>query len=62
MWAVEALKTFEQHASPQLRPILQEGLQTSEQHLTHIKSVLARTDNEPRTSGRLQQRRGRFNR
>ena len=62
MWAVEALKTFQQHASPQLRPILQEGLQASEQHLTHIKSVLARNDNEPRTGARPQQRGGQFNR
>jgi len=62
MWVVEALKTFQQHASPQLRPILQEGLQTSEQHLTHVKSVLARIDNEPRAGGRLQQRGGQFKR
>jgi predicted outer membrane protein len=62
MWVVEALKTFQQHASPQLRPILQEGLQTSEQHLTHIKSVLARSENEPRTGRRLQRRGGQFNR
>jgi predicted outer membrane protein len=60
MWVVEALKTFEQDASPQLRPILQEGLQASEQHLTHIKSVLAKVESEPRPSaGRT---RGRFNR
>jgi predicted outer membrane protein len=58
-WVVEALKTFEQSASPQLKPILQEGLQTSEQHLTHIKSLLAKMDNEPRSNGQTQ-RRGRF--
>jgi len=62
MWVVEALKTFQQHASPQLRPILQEGMQTSEQHLTHIKSVLAQAENEPRTGARLQQRGGQINR
>jgi predicted outer membrane protein len=62
MWVVDALKTFQQHASPQLRPMLQEGLQASEQHLTHIKSVLARIDNEPRTGGRLPQRGGQLNR
>ncbi len=47
MWVVDALKVFEQNASPQLRPILQEGLQTSEQHLNHLKSLLAKIDNEP---------------
>jgi predicted outer membrane protein len=66
MWVAEALKAFEMQASPQLKPILQEGLQTTEQHLTHIKSVLARIDNEPRTGARVQQPgrfqpRGRFN-
>jgi len=62
VWVAEALKTFEQHASPQLKPILQEGLQATEQHLTHIKSLLARNENEPRTSGGLRQRGARFNR
>jgi predicted outer membrane protein len=62
MWVIEALKTFETQASPQLKPILQEGLQASEQHLTHIKSLLARMDNEPRTGGQPRQlpRRGRI--
>jgi len=65
VWVVEALKVFEQDASPQLKPILQEGLQTSEQHLTHIKSVLAKIDNGPGANGRTQPRgrlqRNRFN-
>jgi predicted outer membrane protein len=47
MWVAEALKTFERDASPQLKSILQEGLQTSEQHLTHIKSLLAKEENQP---------------
>jgi predicted outer membrane protein len=60
MWVVEALKTFDQNASPQLKPILQEGLQTSEQHLAHLKSLLAKLDNETpaRSSATLQPRGG----
>jgi len=58
LWVAEALRAFDRDASPQLKPILQEGLQTAEQHLTHIKSLLARMekDNEPRNSGGLQPR------
>jgi predicted outer membrane protein len=47
MWVAEALKTFERDASPQLKSILQEGLQATEQHLTHIKSLLAKEENQP---------------
>ncbi len=56
MWVVDALKVFEQSASPQLKPLLQEGLQTSEQHLTHIKSLLAKLDNEPASHAGIQPR------
>jgi predicted outer membrane protein len=56
MWVVEAMKVFEQNASPQLKPLLQEGLQTSEQHLTHIKSLLAKLDNEPASHAGIQPR------
>jgi predicted outer membrane protein len=64
MWVAEALKTFERNASPQLKPILQEGVQATEQHLTHIKSLLAKAENEPTAapSTRFQPRGGRFNR
>lgn len=47
MWVAEALKTFERDATPQLKPVLQEGIQATEQHLTHIKSLLAKAENEP---------------
>ena len=45
MWVVEALKTFDQNASlpPLWKPILQEGLQTSEQHLAHAESLPGET-------------------
>ena len=56
MWVVEALKVFERDASPQLKPLLQEGLQTSEQHLTHVKSLLAKLDNEPASHAGIQPR------
>ena len=56
MWVVEAMKVFERDASPQLKPLLQEGLQTSEQHLTHIKSLLAKIDNEPASHAGAQPR------
>jgi len=54
MWVVEAMKVFEQNASPQLKPLLQEGLQTSEQHLNHVKSLLAKLDNEPASHAGIQ--------
>ncbi len=41
MWLVDALTVFEQNASPGLQPILQEGLQTAQQHLTHAKALLS---------------------
>jgi predicted outer membrane protein len=56
MWVVEALKVFERDASPQLKPLLQEGLQTSEQHLNHVKSLLAKLDNEPASHAVIQPR------
>lgn len=44
IWLIEALKVFERNASPGLQPILQEGLQTAEQHLTHAKALLAKIE------------------
>jgi predicted outer membrane protein len=44
IWLVDALTVFEQNASPALQPILQEGLQTSQQHLTHAKALLSRLE------------------
>ncbi len=44
MWLVDALTVFEQNSSPGLRPILQEGLQTAQQHLTHAKGLLSRIE------------------
>jgi predicted outer membrane protein len=62
MWVIEALKTFERDASPQLKPVLQEGLQASEQHLNHIKGLLAKLDNGAETGSRIQPRIGGLNR
>jgi predicted outer membrane protein len=44
MWLVEALTVFQQNASPALQPILQEGLQTAQQHLTHAKALLSQIE------------------
>jgi predicted outer membrane protein len=55
MWVVEALQSFERDASPQLKPILQEGLQVSQQHLNHVKNLLARLDNQPGSNQGIQQ-------
>jgi predicted outer membrane protein len=44
MWLSDALSVFEQHASANLQPILQEGLQTAQQHLAHAKALLARIE------------------
>jgi predicted outer membrane protein len=46
MWLVEALTVFEQNASPGLQPILQEGLQTAQQHLTHAKALLSQLEQQ----------------
>jgi len=44
MWLVDALTVFERNSSPGLQPILQEGLQSAQQHLVHAKSLLARIE------------------
>ena len=44
MWMIEALTVFEQQASPELKSALQEGLQASQQHLTHMKALMAQLD------------------
>jgi len=44
LWLSDALSIFERHASSELQPILQEGLQTAQQHLTHAKALLARIE------------------
>jgi predicted outer membrane protein len=46
MWLVNALTMFEQNASPDLQPILQEGLQTAQQHLTHAKALLSQLEQQ----------------
>jgi predicted outer membrane protein len=56
MWVVGALQSFEREASPQLKPILQEGLQASQQHLNHVKNLMARIDNQPGSNQGIQQR------
>jgi predicted outer membrane protein len=55
IWLTNALQVFEQHASPNLQPILQEGLQVAQQHLTHAKALLARIDQGQPKSTALQQ-------
>ena len=55
MWVVEALQSFEREASPQLKPILQEGVQVSQQHLIHVKNLLAKLDNQPGSTQGIQQ-------
>lgn len=44
IWLTDALQVFERHASSNLQPILQEGLQVAQQHLTHAKALLARIE------------------
>jgi predicted outer membrane protein len=55
MWVVDALQSFEREASPQLKPILQEGLQASQQHLNHVKNLMAKLDNQPASTQGVQQ-------
>jgi predicted outer membrane protein len=49
-WVVNALTVFEQNSSSALQPILQEGLQTAQQHLTHAKALLMRIDQQTKTT------------
>jgi predicted outer membrane protein len=50
-WMVDALTVFEQNTtSSELQPILQEGLQTPQQHLPHAKALLARIDQQVKTT------------
>jgi predicted outer membrane protein len=44
VWLTQALTIFEQNASPELRPVLQEGLQTAREHLNHARDIMARLD------------------
>jgi predicted outer membrane protein len=58
MWLTDALQVFERHASPGLQPILQEGLQVAQQHLTHAKALLSRIEQGQPKSTALQQKEG----
>jgi predicted outer membrane protein len=49
-WMVDALTVFERNVSGELQPILQEGLQTAQQHLTHAKALLQRIDQQVKTT------------
>jgi predicted outer membrane protein len=42
MKMVDALTVFEKHASPELQQVLQEGLQTTKQHLSEAKQIADR--------------------
>jgi predicted outer membrane protein len=50
IWLIDALTVFERNASPALRPVLQEGLQTAQQHLTHAKALLARVESQSKST------------
>ena len=43
-WMVNALTVFERNATPDFQPVLQEGLQTAQQHLAHAKSLMTRIE------------------
>jgi predicted outer membrane protein len=49
-WMVDALTVFDRNSSSELQPILQEGLQSAQQHLTHAKALLARIDQQAKTT------------
>jgi predicted outer membrane protein len=55
MWLSEAMSAFQRHASPDLQPILQEGLQVTQQHLTQAKALLMRMEQSQPKSTALQQ-------
>lgn len=55
IWLVAALTVFERDASPALRPILQEGLQTAQGHLAHCKALLSRIEQaQPKSTAERQ--------
>jgi predicted outer membrane protein len=50
--AVDMLEVFRNHASPGLRPTLDEGLRTVQMHLQHAKDLAKRTDQMTNTTGK----------
>lgn len=55
MWLTDAITIFERHASTDLQPVLQEGLQTAQQHLTDAKALLARIEQgQPKSTAERQ--------
>jgi predicted outer membrane protein len=50
MWLIDALTVFERSASPSLQPILQEGLQAAQQHLTHAKALLSHMESQSKST------------
>jgi hypothetical protein len=58
MWLSEALSVFQKHASPDLQPLLEEGSQVAQQHLTRAKALLSRIEQSQPKSTALQQKEG----
>jgi len=49
---LDTLAVFQRHASPQLRPLIEQGIQTTQQHLQHVKTIKQQLDNMPSTARR----------
>jgi predicted outer membrane protein len=46
MQAVDTMTVFKKHASPELRQVLEEGIQTAQQHLEHAKDLAKKLEGE----------------
>ena len=44
MKAVDTLEVFRNHASPNLRPVVEEALPTVQMHLQHVKDIVKKTE------------------
>jgi len=49
MYMVDKLEVFSRHASPELQAVLQQGLQTAQQHLDHAKKLHKELDGQAKT-------------
>jgi hypothetical protein len=58
MGMVDKLEVFSRHASPELQAVLQEGLQTAQQHLEHAKQLHKQLEGQAGAEGQQQRQQG----
>jgi predicted outer membrane protein len=55
--AKDTMEVFKNHASPELRQLIEEGLETVEMHLEHAKKLAKKVDDVSREARRETERR-----